>query len=366
MLLVRYFTVSTLAVVAMLATGTVHADSPDVSVSGGSGGIRADSHAPVGVMGDHVHGAGEWMLSYRFMRMSMGDGNRIGTDSVTPERIVTTVRNVHGTPPTVRVVPTSMTTDMHMFGAMYAPTDTVTLMAMTSHLSKEMDHITFAGMRGTTRRGEFTTRASGMGDSKLVALVSLEDSPGSNLHLNVGMSFPTGSIDESDRVLAPTGMRPTLTLPYPMQLGSGTYDFLPGITYYGGMDRWGWGAQYLGTLRIGDNDADYTLGNRHEVTAWASYLWEDAFSTSVRLKGSSLGSIDGMDRRIRAPVQTANPKFQGGKRLDLLFGVNMVAQSGDLRGHRLAFEFGTPIYQKLNGPQLEGDWSAMLGWQYAF
>ena len=37
---------------------------------------RVDSHAPLGVMGDHTHEAGgEWMLSFRAMRMVM-DGNR--------------------------------------------------------------------------------------------------------------------------------------------------------------------------------------------------------------------------------------------------------------------------------------------------
>lgn len=38
---------------------------------------RADGHAPIGVMGDHLHKKGSYMLSYRFMRMSMA-GNRDG------------------------------------------------------------------------------------------------------------------------------------------------------------------------------------------------------------------------------------------------------------------------------------------------
>ena len=46
------------------------APSP-LALSIGSGGVRADSHAPIGVMGDHMHAKGEWMVSYRFMRMAM-------------------------------------------------------------------------------------------------------------------------------------------------------------------------------------------------------------------------------------------------------------------------------------------------------
>jgi len=38
---------------------------------------RADGHAPIGVMGDHQHEAGEWMVSFRYMRMAM-EGNGTG------------------------------------------------------------------------------------------------------------------------------------------------------------------------------------------------------------------------------------------------------------------------------------------------
>ena len=97
------------------------------------GATVAKDHAPIGVMGDHMHKKGEVMFSYRFMRMNMA-GSRIGTDPATPEEIVTTVPNrFFGNPmqpPTLRVVPLEMTMDMHMVGAMYAPTDWLTLMAM--------------------------------------------------------------------------------------------------------------------------------------------------------------------------------------------------------------------------------------------
>ena len=32
---------------------------------------RPDGHAPITVMGEHMHAMGEWMLSYRFMSMDM-------------------------------------------------------------------------------------------------------------------------------------------------------------------------------------------------------------------------------------------------------------------------------------------------------
>ena len=117
-----------------------------------SAGHTAADHAPIGVMGDHTHKQGEFMFSYRFMRMDM-EGSRIGTDEVTPETIATTVPNrFFGRPmqpPTLRVVPTSMRMDMHMGGVMYAPTDRLTLMAMGMYVVKEMDHTTFMGGMGS-------------------------------------------------------------------------------------------------------------------------------------------------------------------------------------------------------------------------
>lgn len=330
--------------------------------------IRADGHAPIGVMGDHMHKAGEWMLSYRLMRMKMED-NRIGTDDVSPEDIVTTVPNRFfgqpGQPPTLRVVPTDMTMDMHMLGAMYAPSDAVTLMAMASYVDKSMKHITFMGPSGTTRLGTFSTNSHGFGDTRLTALVKLYRDPIHKLHLNAGISLPTGSTTEKDRILTPMNTRPSVRLPYAMQLGSGTFDLMPGLTYTGRSGDVGWGAQTTATLRLGDHHG-YSLGNAYEMTAWGSYQWAPWISTSLRLDGQTVGKIDGQDNKIVGPVQTADPSHYGGERIDLLVGANFAIQGGPLRGHRIALEAGVPVYQDLHGPQMKTEYVAILGWQYAF
>lgn len=48
---------------------------------------RAITHAPIGVMGDHYHGKGEWMLSARHMRMAMA-GNRTGKTDLTDSDVI--------------------------------------------------------------------------------------------------------------------------------------------------------------------------------------------------------------------------------------------------------------------------------------
>ena len=327
------------------------------------GSVRADGHAPIGVMGDHMHKAGEFMLSYRTMHMDM-QGNRIGTDSVSPEEIVTRV-------PGLRVVPTRMPMQMHMFGAMYAPTDWLTLMGMVNYIDKSMDHITFDTGTGTGRVGTFTTESKGFGDTSLTALIRVLEQTRpdgkDHVHINFGLSLPTGSITERDDILTPKDTRPNVRLPYSMQLGSGTFDLLPGITYNGRDGDLSWGAQYRATLRLEDeNDEGYRRGHVHKATAWLAYQWAPWISTSLRVAGSSEGRIKGIDSQIAAPVQTADPDNYGGERVDLFAGVNLVGQTGDLRGHRLAFEVGAPVYQDLNGPQMETDWTLTVGWQKAW
>ena len=105
------------------------------------------------------------------------------------------------------------------------PATAVTLMGMVNYISKDMDHTTYMGMVGNTVLGEFTTKTSGIGDTSLSALVKI----GTGLHATVGVSLPTGSTDEKDSILTPAGPSAgDVLLPYPMQLGSGTYDLIAG------------------------------------------------------------------------------------------------------------------------------------------
>ncbi|MEM9233280.1 MAG: transporter [Pseudomonadota bacterium] len=327
----------------------------------------AIDHAPIGVMGDHLHDKGEWMVSYRAMVMQM-EGNRIGTDNVSSAEIATTVPNRFGMPPTLRVVPEDMQMTMHMVGAMYAPTDNITLMVMGNYLTKEMDHTTFAGGMGSDVLGNFTTEVSGIGDTSVTALFRLWKKEHAQIHGGIGLSLPTGSIDETDTVLTPMNTRPILRLPYPMQLGSGTYDLLPSLTFTNKSHdaQFGAGAQYSGIIRTGENDEGYTYGDQHQLTAWGAWSPDPRISFSLRGTAMTKDQIDGSDPVIRAPVQTANPDFQGGETVELGLGVNLLAIGGVLDGHRLGAEVSFPLYRDLNGPQLETDWTATIGWQYAF
>ena len=323
---------------------------------------RADDHAPIGVMGDHLHKKGEWMFSYRAMHMDM-EGNLIGKNNVSPEFITNNIMTNGGM---TRVVPTKMTMGMHMLGAMLAPSDNITLMAMLPIHNKEMDHITFDMGNPNLRIGTFTTKARGIGDLRLSGLIGLYDDGTTKVHFNAGLSAPSGSIRRQDEVLTPGGMTTTLRLPYAMQLGTGTWDLLPGLTVQSRRGDISFGAQYMARFHLGENSENYSWGDKHELTAWAAYQWAPWISTSLRVKAMTQDTINGRDLKIAAPVQTADPDNYGGERIDLYGGINLAIPNGALQGHRFALEVGAPIYQDLNGPQMETGLTVTVGWQKAF
>lgn len=305
---------------------------------------RPDSHAPIGVMGDHLHKSGEWMLSYRYMRMQM-DGNRSGTNSLSAQQVLD-----QG----YMVTPLEMTMEMHMFGAMYAPSDDVTLMVMIPFVRNEMDHLTGMG-------ANFTTSSDGLGDVSVTALWRMHEDDLDRAHLNLGFSLPTGSIDERDA----TPANPDAKLPYPMQLGSGTVDLILGGTWTRLAEGYSLGGQALATLRLGENDEDYTLGDRYQASVWGTYPLSRGTTVSLRLAYNAVGNIDGADPELNpAMVPTADPNLRGGQRVDLGLGLNFLNGSGNLSGLRLAGEILFPIYQDLDGPQLETDSTLILGLQY--
>lgn len=306
---------------------------------------RADSHAPIGVRGDHTHKTGEWMLSYRYMSMSMDD-NFSGSSKVTPSQ-------VHAN---FMISPVSMDMDMQMLGVMYAPSDKLTLMAMLNTLDISMDHLVRNGVT-------FTTEASGIADTMIGGLWNLHKSSTDHVHLNLGLSLPTGDIDVRDA----TPLSANTLLPYPMRLGSGTFDLKPGITWTHYQDQWSFGAQALATVRLDENDRNYTLGDRFDFTAWIAHPIGENLSVSARISYANWGDIDGADSGLNPMmVPTARTDLRGGSEVSGILGLNYYVTSGAFTGNRIALEYGKVLDRDLDGPQLGTSDFVTLAWQYAF
>ncbi len=188
------------------------------------------------------------MLSYRFMQMSMA-GNRDGTERLETADVLRDFM----------VAPLDMTMTMHMAGIMYAPANWMTLMAMAHWTSQSMNHETRSG-------GMFEAASADLGDASLAALIGLKRTGSVRAHLNAGVSIPTGSIEEVSE--NPMSMGREVQLPYPMQLGSGSWNLRPGVTILGMSKRTSWGLQGLGALRLNENDRGYRQGHVIEGTGW--------------------------------------------------------------------------------------------------
>lgn len=336
-----------LAAIYMIATLALYAqETKNDTIKNWSAG-RPDGHAPISVMGDHMHGKGEWMFSYRYMHMNMEDLKRGSDDASFDNALVDYM-----------ATPTQMPMNMHMLGAMYAPSDKITLMAMVNYTSMTMDHITRTG-------GVFTTEASGFGDIQIAGLYRFFNKNRQSLHGQLGFSLPTGSITESDVI--PTSAPDQVELPYPMQIGSGTFDTNLALTYLRQGNLFSYGAQLKGIIRFGENDRDYALGNRYSFNNWLAIKANNNISFSARIEGVSVDEIRGSDPNLNpGMVITADTDNSGGTYINSGIGINTYISKGTLKNLRFGFEFGYPLYQDLNGIQLKMKETITLGTQYSF
>ena len=316
---------------------------------------RPDSHAPIGVMGDHIHSAGEWMVSYRFMHMSM-NGHQDGTNSL-KTREVYTKNSPSGSNYTAAAEEMNM--NMHMIGLMYAPTDKITLTGMVNYVEKNMDIVTNPHGGGHGHTGDHSHDSSGLGDVTIGALYSLIHTPQHKLHLNLGLTLPTAKVDHKEA---------DTFLPYGMQSGTGIFGINLGATYNAHFQKFSWGAQFMKSFALEDeNDSGFRYGDTFQLTTWLAAPVTNALSLSARVNYRYQEDISG---HYNGPHGHAAPQhFQsnyGGHILELGVGANYVIQSGALRGHRLAVEVLTPLIQDANGVGLDLDYTVVAGWQWAF
>lgn len=314
-------------------------------------GNRPDGHAPISIMADHYHGKGGFMFSYRFMSMNM-ESLLNGSDAFSNN-------NAHNAG--YRVTPLKMPMQMHMFGLMYAPTNRITLLGMANIIKNEMD-LQMRMMNGNIV--PFSTSSSGFGDLKLGMIYKFINKNKQSLHGNLTFSLPTGSISEKGET--PMSAPNKIFLPYPMQIGSGTFDANLGATYLGQTELISWGSQINTTIRFGKNSDDYSFGNKLNFNNWLAIKATNWLSFSGRLQGLFVNKIKGKNPNLNPMmVTTADTQNSGGTYINSGFGFNVYVPKGVYKDLRLGFEFATPLYQKPNGIQLKQNETITIGLQYA-
>lgn len=348
--------------------------SSPMGASGGSSGSHshAASHQyhqipPAGIMFGHMlDKPGDFMAGYRFMYQWTGGSMMHGTHKVNDQTIVD--QGCSGE--SCRFTPTFMDMRMHMVDLMYAPTHWLNIMLMPTFMDMDMDLRRLSGAPPPKPGVHEHTGVSGhetgaVGDTYFSSLIKLLDIPGHRLHANLGFSAPTGKVDIELRRIAKIdgGL-----IHFGMQLGSGTWDFTPSLTYAGERNRWSWGTQLSGIKRLeAQNKSGYRLGDQLQATTWGgydltqwltatvrgAYTWQDAIHRDFNQFNARIGPMD-------------FPSNYGGQFFDMGFGVNTRILSGRFAGNKLGVEWLQPVRNDFNGYQLDRQGMLSATWSYQF
>lgn len=357
----RYFTAGALALGLNLLSFSASAHEGPA----GSGPI-ADTHAPAGIMADHMHKAGDVMVGLRLMREESGGVNVTGSRKLRDEAIAAA-----GFSTRVK----AMTMDMAMLDIMWAPADNVTLMLMPQYMRMKM---VMVGLPGADDHGgghgggghggghalepgdTHSHSVDGFGDTVAAALIRIARRPNFDAHLTMGISIPTGDVarKNDDGTFVHYGMQP----------GSGTWDAIPSLTATGGSGPVKIGGQIGYVWRTEKtNKSGFSFGDRFWTTAWASYRIVPAFSLSGRLAYSEEGKVTGHYNGPHAHASPADRQANyGGERVEIGLGANAVMRNGPLAGIRAGAELMLPVYQQLNGIQAPREWGLTVNVSRAF
>jgi len=251
--------------------------------------------------------------------------------------------------------------DMYMSSVSvgYAFSDRFFAGVMGMYMEKDMEMI----RRGDGRRSSMNSQ--GAGDTMLMTktLFYADDYliPTSQVSLLLGVSIPTGSIDQDDK---------GQILPYSMQLGSGTFDPFIGILYEGSSSPFWWGANASYLARAYENYKSYNLGDEYRLDLYGMYQARHNLVGELQIKSKYVGDIEGEAQEIEQDgnghmMSNPNMAFMsnlfdpdnyGGSTIDLTTGV----QWQPFHNHILNAQFTVPLFQNLHGTQLERDFTASV------
>jgi hypothetical protein len=264
--------------------------------------------------------------------------------------------------------PKDMTMNMYMVDLMYAPTDWLTLMLMPQFMSMDMHLRRLDGAPPpspddvhASHGGNPYHAEGGVGDMFVSGMFKLLEEPGHKLHLTLGFTAPTGSVNR--RINGNADLEH-----YGMQLGSGTWNFWPSLTYNGYRDDFNWGGQ-VSTIAVpgGFNDSGFAFGNLFQATGWGGYQIQDWLSATVRTIYTFQDAIDGQYPSPFVPTGPMDmPQSYGGQFLDIGLGISAMVQSGDFAGNHLGVEWLQPAYNDYNGYQLERTGTLFASWGLSF
>lgn len=327
-------------------------------------------YEPIGILSSCCTGKGDWTISYSYMN-TFEKGNRTGTTNVSDDMLFQKYCNM--------MAPNTMNMQMQMLMAMYGLTARFSAMAMGSFIENKMtmNNIPSAEMHELTGIANMSsiympvsTKSSGLGDTKVFLFYKLRRECKYNIIIGAGINIPTGSTVINGHTMLGTDTR----LTYPMQTGTGVFDIIPNITYFGQRtivreNILSYGVEARADITPVNNKQGYSAGNQYDITAWAAYKFQKWMSCSLRIKGITQDKMSGFDPAVY-PIMyndpSANTENTGGTWINMYAGCNFYIEQGGLKNLRFLAEYGLPVYQNLNGSQLALKGIVNIGCKYSF
>jgi hypothetical protein len=260
---------------------------------------------------------------------------------------------------------------MHMIMPMYGITDRLTVMAMIGYNGNSMimrmkEDESMAGMPGMSAQSMPSSSASsGLADTKFYLMYNLIGNCMHRLVASAGLNIPTARIT----VRGATLQSENDILPYNMQLGSGSYEVLPGLVYVGQTDRFSFGAATNAIIRTTVNSRNYRLGNEYSLSPWIAYKFLKWTSLSLRGELYRQEKITGYDASINQSSlndPSADINNYGRTRANMLAGLNFYLTGKHLNDTRILLEGGIPLWQNVHGIQMNTKAIIDLRVQYSF
>lgn len=208
--------------------------------------------------------------------------------------------------------------------------------------------------------GPLDQTSSGIGDVVTGIVYAYRDKPNSRLHVHLGVGLPTGEIAASDLGADGTSER----LPFPMQLGGGTYDVHNGATWVNRLDVWTVGMHGRMRIHFRENDEGWARGDSFDFDFWVARPVFSFLDFNLRLHNASWGDYYGTAPAGSNPDDNPLSEIhrQGGMRTDA--GMGLALDLGPVG--RISLDGALPIDEWLDGPQFSTQRTLSLSWHLSF
>lgn len=317
----------------------------------------------LGVDIEDITGEKHWLLSYEFRYLNVGQ-YQAGSTRLTFDDVQFLPGNTR-TNSNFPIVPTFIKQKVHALSVGREITNEWSLSVSVPFVKQDTQHISFIA-----DFEEFEIESSAVGDIMLLGQYRFHRAASSHASFGFGVSLPVGSIDEFGDTPR-DGVGTLERLPYSMQIGSGTYDFLAALKFEHDVGKWAFGVNGSATLRTGTNNNGYRLGNNFGVELTSRFKGWSRIRPGLNINVRTTQAIHGGDSSLLVAnsafpfgASITDPANYGGEKAQI--GGNVRLCSEDVCNLSLNVKASIPIYQNLNGIQPRERFSLTSSISYRF